>query len=203
MADVVTFDPDNLRIIEIDTSQAVNVLDAVEVYSEWKDWLLADMSRAGYPPAFSEVAGDPITGTESLGTVFFLENRWRIRPAEYNHKLQIDGDMFTREPGESIFVPTLGSFQVHMETKVSRLFSATTVGVGTAAQVADAVWGASYAGAAPGTMGEAVYYQLIALGLHPTIEVVHGKTFIKAPVDGSILNLKIEQAGTEWTVKKA
>lgn len=134
MADVVTFDPDNLLIIEINSgSPAVNELDAVEVYSEWKDWLLADPSRLGHPQAFTPVGGDPRTLTQNLGITYFLENGWRIRPAEYSHKLAIVGNIFTREPGESIYVPTVGAYNVHTETVVSNIIDTMLTGSGLSA----------------------------------------------------------------------
>lgn len=129
MADIVTFDPTNRLIIEINVgSPAVNELDSLEIFSEWKDWLLADPSRLGWPQAFTPVGGDPRTLTESLGITRFLENGWRIRPAEYNHKLTVNGNIFTREPGESIFRATVGAFNVHTETVVSNIIDQVTIG---------------------------------------------------------------------------
>lgn len=127
MADVVTFDPVNLRIVEINSALAVNTLTAKEVYSEWKAWLLADPSRLGYPAAFTPIGGDPTTGSDALGVTLFLENRWKIRPAEYNHKLIVDGNVFDRAGG-SIFATTLGAYNVHTETKVSNLIDRVTLG---------------------------------------------------------------------------
>lgn len=127
MANIVTFDPINLIIGEIDTAQAVNELNALEIYSEWKDWLLADPSRLGSPQAFTPIGGDPITVGDALGITYFLENGWRIRPAEYTHKLTIKGNLLSRE-GDSIFVPTVGAFNVHTETKVSNLIEQITIG---------------------------------------------------------------------------
>lgn len=123
MPQVVSFLPENSPplIIEENTGLAVNQIDATEVYSEWKDWLLADASRLKYPKAFQPEGGVPITALETLGVTRFLVNGWRIRPAEYSHKLVIDGNLFTIEEGESIFVATVGTFNVHTETKVSTL----------------------------------------------------------------------------------
>lgn len=130
MADVVTFDPLNLWIIEIDTGLPVNELSAQEIYSEWKDWLLANSQRLGYPQAFTPVGGDPITPTKSLGITLFLENGWRIKPAEYDHKLVITGNLFAREPGASIFRKTVGTFNVHTESSTSNLIDQVSGGSG-------------------------------------------------------------------------
>lgn len=117
MADVVTFDGPNKLIIEI-SAAGDNELDAVEIYSEWKVWV-ATGDNTKYLQAFSPIGGDPVTLTESLDITYFLENGWRIRPAELSHKLLVNGNIFTREPGESAFVDTLGAFTVNAETKTS------------------------------------------------------------------------------------
>jgi hypothetical protein len=121
MAAVVTFDPINLRIVEINTGQPVNELSILEVYSEWKDWLLADASRLGYPQAFRVVGGDPISDVASLGSTYFLVNGWRIRPAEYSHKLVLTGNIFTDPAGSDVNAPTLGSYNVTVSERVSNL----------------------------------------------------------------------------------
>jgi hypothetical protein len=126
MADVVQFDPDNLRIIEI-SAGGDNELSVVEIYSEMKDWLLADPARLAYPQAMRYVGGDAISPTQDLGSTFFLLNGWRIRPAELTHKLTLIGNLFTDPAGESVFVPTLGAFNVNTETRVSNLVDAVLV----------------------------------------------------------------------------
>ena len=73
MVDVVTFDPIALVMTEISVG-GDNVLDVLEIYSEWKDWILADAGpRLGFPKAFTPVGGDPITDILSLGITYFLE----------------------------------------------------------------------------------------------------------------------------------
>jgi len=144
MADVVTFNPTNLRIIEINTgSPASNEIDIQEMYSEWKDWLLADSSRMRYPQAFRYVGGDPISDTDFLGSTYFLNTGagWRIRPAEYDHRLILHGNLFTDPFGDVPVVTTLGTYTVAVESKVSTLVE-TVTSVETA-QVISAVedWG--------------------------------------------------------------
>ena len=126
MADIVTFDPTNLRIIEIDTAAASNELDIREIYSEWKDWLLADSSRMKYPQAFRVLGGDPVSDTENLGSTFFLNtgDGWRIRPAEYDHRLTLAGNLFTDPAGGIPVAATLGNYTVIVEFKVSTLVEA-------------------------------------------------------------------------------
>lgn len=119
MADIVTFDGPNKLIIEVSLGSD-NVSDAFEIYSEWKDWVRIS-DNAKFLPAFSVVGGDPISLVENLDSTFFLENGWRLRGAELDHKWQINGNILTREPGESVSVPVLGDFTVNVETKVSTI----------------------------------------------------------------------------------
>lgn len=129
MADVVTFDPLSFPpvITEINTGQNTNEIDIREIYSEWKDWVLADASRLGYPPAFRVVGGDPISDTESLGSTFFILAPWKIRPAEYVHRLTLVGNLFTDPAGSSPVIPTLGTYTVAVELKVSTLVEKVSV----------------------------------------------------------------------------
>lgn len=129
MPDVVTFDPTNLRIVEI-TTGGDNELDILEVYSEWKAWLLADQSRLAYPQAFRFAGGDPISGTESLGSTYFLLNGWRIRPAEHSHRLSIVGNLYTDPAGEDPVVATLGTFNVRVLMRVSNIIDQLTIDTG-------------------------------------------------------------------------
>lgn len=122
MADVVTFDGPNKLIIEI-SAAGDNELNMFEIYSEWKVWVQTS-DNMKYLQAFTPIGGDPITTTESLAITYFLENGWRIRPAEVDHILALLGNVYTREPGESISVPTLGSFTVEVRTQVSAIVSA-------------------------------------------------------------------------------
>lgn len=119
MPDIVTFDGPNKVITEI-SAAGDNELDVVEIYSEWKDWVRVS-DNAKFEPAFAVTGGDPITATQNLGSTFFLENGWRIRPAELDHKLTLVGNLFTREEGQSAFLSTLGAYTVNTETRVSAL----------------------------------------------------------------------------------
>jgi hypothetical protein len=119
MPAIVTFDPANLRIVEIGVG-GDNVLDVVEIYSEWKDWVKIG-DNAKYAQAFRFVGGDPISATQDLGITYFLLNGWRFRPAELSHKVTLVGNIFTDPDGFSIFVDTLGAFTVNAETRVSNL----------------------------------------------------------------------------------
>ena len=142
MADVVTFDPLNLRIVEISTG-GDNEFDWREVYSEWKDWVLADYTRLGYPPAFRVVGGDPISGTENLGSTFFLLEPWKFRPAELDHRLTINGNLFTDPADWEPYAPTLGAYTVLYVNKVSTLVEQVNTGAADTDRIISTVedWG--------------------------------------------------------------
>ena len=86
--------------------------------------------NAKFLQPISAIGGDPITLTEFVGATFFLENGWRFRPAESSHKLTVVGNIFTREPGQSAFVDTVGAFTVNAETRVSNLVTTIATGSG-------------------------------------------------------------------------
>ena len=90
-------------------NEGVTTLDVkVDIYSAWKEWNL--YSREAPEPrvwdkAFTAVGGDPITDTQDLGTTYFLENGWRIQPfaSKKSYTLTIEGNLYTREAGETPF----------------------------------------------------------------------------------------------------
>lgn len=111
----VTFDGPNKLVICTSGTTSINLKD---VYSRWKDWVQAG-SNAKFLQAFTVIGGDPLTGAQSLGATFFLENGWKIRPQESNHILVVEGNLYARSG--SPFVSTLGSYNVRIEMRVSNL----------------------------------------------------------------------------------
>lgn len=122
MPTVVTFDPIELLIHEIDTGLD-NELLAIDIYNNWKNWLLDNPQNMGHPQAFRYVGGDERSPTSNLGSTFFLMGGWKLKPAEHSHKLTVIGNLFVDGGVGSIFVPTNGAFTVHTETVVTDLIS--------------------------------------------------------------------------------
>lgn len=134
----VTFDGVNKLIIINFGETSIDV--AVDIYGDWKEWVLQD-DNAKYTVAISAIGGDPIGGGRYLGSTFFLENDWKIRPYEGNHVLTVTGNLYTRD-SSSPFVPTLGSYNVLTSMQVSNLIDtvSTSGGSFTLDQIAEAVW---------------------------------------------------------------
>jgi hypothetical protein len=134
----VTFDGINRLIIINFGETSIDV--AIDVYGDWKEWVLQN-DNSKYTVAISAIGGDPIGGGRYLGSTFFLENGWKIRPYEGNHVLTVTGNLYTRD-GSSPFVPTLGTYNVLTSMQVSNLIDTVSISGGslTIEQIAEAVW---------------------------------------------------------------
>lgn len=150
-----TFDGPNKRII---CDSGTTVLDVVDLYSRWKDWVLA--GNAQYAEAFKATGGDPIDATAGtfIPAYAFLANGWRVRPQEANHTLNVTGGILLVDGGGEPFVNTVGTFQVNVRYSqpVQAIAVSTSGGGGaTPSQVADAVLDAAIADhQTPGSVGE-------------------------------------------------
>lgn len=106
-----TFDGPNKLVI---LSTGTISVDLADLFSRWKDWLLA--GNAGHIRAFDTVGGEPIDPT--AGTLvplyLFLLNGWKIRPQEANHTLTVAGGTLLLAGGGDPFVDTVGNFRVRI-----------------------------------------------------------------------------------------
>lgn len=94
-----------------------------DLWSRWVDWIAAGNQQ--YQLAMRLVGGDAISVTKKLGVTFFMVNGWRIRPQEANHRLAVNGNLYTDPAGQSPFVNTLGLYNVTIEMQVSNLSDST------------------------------------------------------------------------------
>jgi len=163
----VTFDGPN-RLILVNYGETD--LDVkIDIYSDWKEWKQLE-DYAKYPQALSVIGGEPLGGGQFVGATYFLENGWRIRPWEGTHALTIDGNIYTREAGQSPSIPTLGAWSVNTTFVRSALvFQVDTGGSSgsvsiNANEVAQAVWQWPVTGSLPvDTFGDHVYRKLLTL----------------------------------------
>lgn len=114
-------------IVEVNTGLAENELSVLEIVSEWKDWLLANAAvRLGLPQAFTVVGGEDKTASTKLGEASFLHKEWKLRPAEYDHRLILTGDLQVLGGTGRLTVPTLGAFTVEVSLNTSTLLTNIT-----------------------------------------------------------------------------
>lgn len=153
--------PNKVIVLEAADTQTVSVID---VYSNWKLWVT--QGNAQYARAMSSVGGDPITGILSLGSTFFLENGWKIRPREADQELEIAGNLYSRD-GTNPLTQTTGTYRVLVTTRVSNLVDTVTTG-GSSLTAAD-VWDLASTGhTISGTFGALV--QSASQGPAPIID---------------------------------
>ena len=129
-----TFDGPNKLII---LNAGTTYVSIREMYSSWKEWVVA--GNAQFLPAISYIGSDPVPGG-TLGTTYFLENGWKIRPQEANHTLTVVGNLYSRD-GSDAFVNTIGTWNVRIVSVISTLVeTVSTSGSGiSAAAIAQAV----------------------------------------------------------------
>jgi len=144
----VSWDPINKLIY---VNEGVKELDAkIDIYSAWKEWTLGSQE---YPfpvwrrPAISAIGGEPITPVVNVGSTFFLENGWRIKPwpSGTGYVLNIIGNLFTREAGDN---PVIPESNVTITLERSSLATASLIGLEEAItqieekvdEVANKVW---------------------------------------------------------------
>lgn len=158
----VSFDGETKTIF---VNEGVTTLDVkTDLYSAWKEWNVAGQESPEprvWDKAFTAVGGDPITDTQDLGTTYFLENGWRIQPfaSKTSYTLTIEGNLYTREAGETPFFFAEGVSVSLVRSNIVDLITieAASVAITEAdiAAIADQVWDEPLAGhTSAGTTGK-------------------------------------------------
>lgn len=90
-------------------------LDVRDLYSSWKVWMVSD--GANFLPMFSVVGGDPVDAANGIyvTSYFFLENGWKVRPQEANHKLRVYNGILLTSDGSDPFLNTIGNYNVMVQ----------------------------------------------------------------------------------------
>ena len=119
---------DITRIITITEAPDVNGEVFIDVkkdlYSAGKqDWVTNEnLRKLAYPVA--SVGGNPLPGEKELGSTFFINEDWKIKPYEASHRLIINGNLYSRD-GSDPFIDTIGTFTVRIMQQVSSLVDST------------------------------------------------------------------------------
>lgn len=123
MADAVKFTVDTTNKLFIVKPGITSFDVLVDLYSDAKEHWLADSVAIGFDFPIRAVGGNPLPGANELGRTFFLANDWKIRPDEVGHQLNVNGNLYS-EDGSNPYVPTLGNFNVFVNSTVSNLVDA-------------------------------------------------------------------------------
>lgn len=177
-----TFDGINKLII---LSTGTTDVDLRDLYSRYKDWVLLG-NNAQYLLALSYIGADPIPGGQ-LGTTFFLENGWKIRPFEGDHTLVITGNLYSRDGSDTV-INTIGPYNVRVISVISTLVETVVTGGGggpTTQDIREAVWEANLAGYGLGTAGR-------TLDTVPT--AIENANAVWAHVTGAAIAVKLAEA---------
>lgn len=213
MPAIVTFITPALgpNIIEEISTGGDNEIDVLEIFSEWKDWILADAgARLGLPQAFTVIGGEPKSPTKEVGQSFFLHPEWKFRPANLDHRVVLVGDIQVLGGVGSIVVPTVGAFTALVEVETSTLITGLST-TATSAEVAIlqtavnqiAYLGSIWIDANNGTAGTTVGTN--GTPGNPVIDLADGLTLAAATGIRSFVVLDgvltFTGALTEWTVE--
>lgn len=92
----------------------------IDLYSEWKEWM-ALSDNAKFLPAFDTTGGDDIGTGQEIAPYFFLRTDlgWRIQAPEQDGDVVIQGNLFPRVSGQSLFLPPLGDYTVLITQSLS------------------------------------------------------------------------------------
>jgi hypothetical protein len=116
------------KIIEIDLAPDVNdevFIDVkTDLYSDGKEDWVANENLRKFQFPIAAVGGNPLPGEKALGSTFFLNSDWKIRPYNASHRLIINGNFYSAD-GTDPFLDTIGTYTVRIMQQVSSLVDST------------------------------------------------------------------------------
>ncbi len=95
-----------------------------DFYLPWKALLRADFQNLGFPQAMRYVGLDPLTDLQDLGASYFFLNNFKFKPGEWDHEVEIVGNLWADPFTNKIVVPTDGGYTVLIRQRVSNLVDA-------------------------------------------------------------------------------
>lgn len=122
----------------IDLTLGTVAVDVKDLYSRWKDWVLA--GNAQWAQAFACVGGEEIGAGVYITTYAFLLNGWHVHPQEANHKVEFAGGVILTDSGDDPIALTAGAFNVQVQySQPIKTETVATAGADVNA-IAAAVW---------------------------------------------------------------
>lgn len=124
------------------TLASVTTLNLSDLYSRYKDWILA--GNASSLLAFGTVGGE----IAAIPLYLFLTNGWRIVPMSSNHTLTVAGGILVVAEGGDPFVDPAGSYAIRINRETPGIAIGYATGGGgapTAGEVAAAILAAAQA----------------------------------------------------------
>ncbi len=114
---MVNFDGANKKIILTTTGTYDTEID---LYSEWKEWVILS-DNAKFLPAFDTTGGDDIGLGQEIAPYFFLRTDlgWKIQAPEADGDIIVQGNLFPRVSGQSLFLPPVGNYTVLITQNLS------------------------------------------------------------------------------------
>jgi len=112
-------------------------LDLVDLFSRWKDWVLA--GNAETLLAFSTVGGE-IT---EIPLYLFVQNGWLIVPQSADHVLNVTNGVLVGQGSADPFTDPVGSYKIRINRQVPGIaigYSTSGSTGPSAADIAAAVW---------------------------------------------------------------
>lgn len=130
-----TFDGSTKRIT---LPSGMVTLNLVDLYSRWKEWVLA--GNAECLLAFSTVGGE-IT---EIPLYLFMQNGWLIVPQSANHTLTVTNGILVGQGAADPFADPAGSYKIRINRQVPGIAIGYSTAIGgssgpTAAEIAAAV----------------------------------------------------------------
>jgi len=121
----------------ITLSTGTVTLDLVDLFSRWKDWVLA--GNAETLLAFSTVGGE-IT---EIPLYLFVQNGWLIVPQSADHVLNVTNGVLVGQGSADPFTDPVGSYKIRINRQVPGIaigYSTSDSTGPSAADIAAAVW---------------------------------------------------------------
>lgn len=128
----VTFDGPN-KIIRV--NDGVTELDIkVDIFSDWKEWVITRAENAYWLPAVRSIGGDPTTSGQTAGDIYFLQNGWKLYIDLT--KVKVTGTLFSDDFDSAYFdFNGVIQFPAQVSSLVSGISATTSSGGTTPAQV--------------------------------------------------------------------